>query len=262
MRPVALITGASMGIGADLARVFAAHGHDLALVARSTDKLNAVAHDLAVAGRPRPIVIPCDLGDRDAADQIAAALASAEARVAILVNNAGWGLLGAVASLDPIEQLNVVDVNVRALLDVTLRFLPDLKALRGKVLNVASIASFMPGPGMAVYYATKAFVSSFSRALSQELKGAGIDVSVLHPGMTNTEFQARAGFHKIPKLNAMTGATSMSVAKAGYAGLMSGRRTIVPGLGNKVSAAILPLLPDALLLPIVHRFQSSRIQKA
>ena len=205
-----------------------------------------------------PIVIVSDLSERDAVGNIATALAAEDARVAFLINNAGWGLLGAVTVLNPLDQLNVVDVNVRALLDLTLRFLPDLKAARGKILNIASIASFMPGPGMAVYYATKAFVSSFSRALSEELKTSGVGVTVLHPGLTKTDFQARAGFHKVPKLAAMSGATSMSVAEAGYAGLMAGRRTVVPGLGNKLSTAIMPLLPDALLLPIVHGFQSSR----
>lgn len=258
MRAVALITGASTGIGADLARVFARHGHDLALVARSGDKLNALAAELVGAGRPRPIVIAADLGLPDAADRVADALAAEDARVTFLVNNAGWGLLGPAAALDPREQLNVVDVNVRALLDLTLRFLPDLRAARGKVLNIGSIASFMPGPGMAVYYATKAFVSSFSRALTEELKTSGVSVTVLHPGMTKTEFQSRAGFQRVPKLAAMGGATSMSVAEAGYAAMMAGRRAAVPGLGNKVSTAIMPLLPDALLLPIVHGFMTAR----
>ena len=137
MRAVALITGASTGIGADLARVFAKNGHDLALVARSIDKLNALATELVAAGRPRPIVIPCDLADTHAADIIADALAEADARVVFLVNNAGYGLLGPVASLDPRDQVGIVDVNVRALLDRTTRFLPDLKAAHGKILHVA-----------------------------------------------------------------------------------------------------------------------------
>ena len=260
MRAVALITGASTGIGADLARVFARHGHDLALVARSADRLNALAAELVNAGRPRPIVIACDLAERDAADKIAAALTAEDARVVVLVNNAGFGLLGPVAGLDPREQLGIVDVNVRALLDLTLRFLPDLKAAHGKILNVGSVASFMAGPGMAVYYATKAFVHSFSRALTQELKASGVAVSVLHPGVTTTGFQARAGFAKVPKLEAMPGATALSVAEAGYAGLMAGRRTIVPGFGNKASTLLLPLVPDALLLRLVHRFQSGRLE--
>lgn len=258
MRAVALITGASTGIGADLARVFARHGHDVALVARSTDKLNALAAELVDGGRPRPIVIPCDLAQPNAADKVAAALAVEDARVAFLINNAGYGLLGQVAALDAREQLGIVDLNIRALLDLTLRFLPDLKAAHGKILNVASIASFMPGPGMAVYYASKAFVSAFSRALGEELKDAGVGVSVLHPGMTATDFPSRAGFHKNPTLMKIRGATSASVAEAGYHGLIAGKRSIVPGLGNKAGSVILPLMPDALILPIMHRFQRGR----
>ena len=258
MRAVALITGASGGIGADLARVFAGHGHDLALVARGADKLNALAAELVRDGRPRPIVIVCDLAAHDAADAVAHALAAAGARVAFLVNNAGFGLLGSVSKLDAQDQLKIVDLNIRALLDLTLRFLPDLRAARGKILNVASIASFMPGPGMAVYYASKAFVSAFSRALTEELKEAGVGVSVLHPGVTATGFHARAGLHKAPELMAMKGATALSVAEAGYAGLMAGRRTIVPGLGNKLGALLLPLVPDAILQPLVYRFQRAR----
>ncbi len=258
MRAVALITGASGGIGADLARVFARHGHDLALVARGTDKLEALADEIAAAGRPRPLVIGCDLAERGAADQILAGLAAADARVAILVNNAGYGLLGTVDALDPAGQLGIVDLNVRALLELTLRCLPDLKAARGRVLNVASIASFMPGPGMAVYYASKAFVSAFSRALTEELKASGVVVSVLHPGLTSTGFQARAGFHQAPYISAMPGASPFLVAEAGYRGLMAGRRTIVPGFSNKVGALLLPLVPDAVLQPIVYRFQRGR----
>ena len=258
MRTVVLITGASTGIGAELARVFAGHGHDLALVARSAGKLNALASELVAAGRPRPLVIPCDLAAPHAVDDLADALSAADARVAVLVNNAGYGLLGPVADLDPREQLGIVDVNVRALLDTTLRFLPDLKAARGKILNVASVASYMPGPGMNVYYASKHFVSAFSRALSQELKASGVGVSVLNPGATRTDFQARAGMANAPRLAKIGGATARSVAEAGYAGLMAGRRVIVPGLGNKLGALVLPLVPDAVVLPLVHWLQSSR----
>ena len=258
MRAVALITGASGGIGADLARIFARQGHDLALVARSADKLDALAAELVRDGRPRPIVIVCDLAARGGADRVAAALDEADARVAFLVNNAGFGLIGSAPELDPEEQLGIVDLNIRALVELTLRFLPELHAARGKILNVGSIASFMPGPGMAVYYASKAFVSAFSRALTEELKSAGVGVTVLHPGITSTGFQARAGFHKAPHLKRMPGATAMSVAEAGYRGLMAGRRAVVPGFGNKLGALILPLVPDAILQPIVHRFQRSR----
>ncbi len=163
-----------------------------------------------------------------------------------------------MSALDPREQLGIVDVNMRALLDLTIRFLPDLKAAHGRILNVASMASYMPGPGMAVYYASKHFVSALSRALAQELKGTGVGVSLLNPGMTRTEFQARAGMGKAPGLAGVKGASALSVAEAGYAGMMAGRRVIVPGLGNRVASLVLPLVPDAVMLPFIHRFQSGR----
>ena len=257
MRTVTLITGASGGIGADLARVFARHGHDLALVARSGDKLEALAVEIAETGRPKPIVVACDLAEPGAADTVVTDLATAGATVAILVNNAGYGRLGAVTDIGGPEQLGIVDLNVRSLLALTLAVLPEIRVARGRILNVASVASFMPGPGMAVYYASKAFVSAFSRALSQELKASGVVVSVLHPGLTRTGFQARAGMSGM-RLDKMPDATALSVAEAGYGGLMAGRRTIVPGIANKIGTLILPLVPDAVLLPIVHRFQSGR----
>lgn len=252
MRAVALVTGASSGIGAELARILARHGHDLALVARRREALDSLADELVAAGRPRPLVVAADLAAPDGVGAVVEALAAADARVAILVNNAGYGLVGHVADLDPAGQLGIVDLNIRALLDLTLRLLPDLRAAQGKILNVGSVASFMPGPGMAVYYASKAFVSAFSRALTEELKAAGVSVSVLHPGVTATGFHRRAG------LGASRGADAREVAEAGYAGLMARRRTIVPGLGNKLAALVLPLIPDAVLLPLVHRFQRGR----
>lgn len=257
MRSVVLITGASGGIGLEFARVFAARGHDLALVARSANKLEMLADELVSSGRPRPLVLPLDLAKAHAAEDLYDALVAAEARVAILVNNAGAGLLGPVAGLDPRDQLALIDLNIRALLDLTIRFLPDIKAAQGKILNVGSVASFMPGPGMAVYYASKHFVSALSRALSEEMKAAGVTVTTLHPGVTRTGFQARAGIReRNPARPTEVGARR--VAEAGYKGLMAGRRTVVPGFGNKVAAFGLPLIPDAVLLPIVHRHQSAR----
>ncbi len=254
MRSVALVTGASGGIGAELARVLAERGHDLALVARRQDALDGLAAELVATGRPRPLVIAADLAVPEGVAHVTETLAAAEARVTILVNNAGYGLLGEVATLDAAGQLGIVDLNIRALLDLTLRLLPDLRAAHGRILNIGSVASFMPGPGMAVYYASKAFVSAFSRALTEELKGAGVTVSVLHPGVTATGFHARAGLPPGPS----KGAPARSVAEAGYSGLMAGKRTIVPGLGNKLGGLVLRLLPDALLLPLVHRFQRGR----
>lgn len=257
-RAVALVTGASSGIGAELVRVFARHGHALAITARDGGKLDALADEIAATGRPRPLVIAVDLAAPGAVDRIAEALRAADARVACLVNNAGYGLLGPVADGDPREQLGIVDLNVRALLDLTLRFLPDLRAARGRVLNVASVASYMPGPGMAVYYASKHFVGAFSRALAQELAGTGVTVTLLNPGMTRTGFQARAGMGRAAGLSRVSGASAASVAGFGYDAMVAGRRVAVPGLVNKLGAAILPLVPDALLLPFIHRFQSAR----
>jgi uncharacterized protein len=142
---VTLITGASGGIGADLARVFARHGHDLALVARSRDKLEALADELAVPGKPRPLVFAADLAGQSAVSEIAMALDAAGASPEILVNNAGFGLAGEASLLDPAEQLTLVDLNVRSAVEVTLRFLPAILGAKGKILNVASTAAYFPG---------------------------------------------------------------------------------------------------------------------
>ena len=193
MKPVTLITGASAGIGAELARVFARHGHELVLVARREDRLNALADEIAAAGRPRPVVLAIDLEQRDAVARIAAELASRGLEPAIVVNNAGFGLAGAAAALDRNEQLGMIDLNIRTLTELSLAFVDSLARHRGGILNVASVAAFLPGPGMAVYYASKAYVLSFSEALHRELKPRGIRVTALCPGPVPTEFQARSG---------------------------------------------------------------------
>ncbi len=193
MRPVTLITGASSGIGAELARVFAAHGHELVLVARRERELDALADEIAAAGGARPTVLALDLGRRDAVARIAAELAARELEPANVVNNAGFGLAGPAALLDRDEQLAMIDLNVRALTELSLAFTDSLVGHRGGILNVASIAAFLPGPGMAVYYASKAYVLSFSEALHGELKSRGVRVTALCPGPVSTGFQVRAG---------------------------------------------------------------------
>ena len=255
-RRVTLITGASGGIGADLARVFARHGHDLALVARSRAKLEALADEIAASGRPRPLVLVFDLIEQGAATQIAAALEAAAAAPDILVNNAGFGLAGPVAGLDPAEQLAIVDLNVRTLVEMTLRFLPSIRSARGRILNVASIAAYL-GPGMAAY-ASKSFVLSFSVALSQELHSQGVTVSALCPGYTKTDFQARAGIGANMDLGRLPASTAMEVAEAGYAGLIVGRREIVPGSLNKLGIGLLPFLPKSITLAVISRLQQNR----
>jgi uncharacterized protein len=261
-RRVTVITGASGGIGADLARVFARHGHDLVLIARSRAALEALAGEIAVPGRPPPLVLALDLLDPDATRQIAAALETAGVSPDILVNNAGFGLLGPAASLDAEEQLALIDLNIRAAVELTLRFLPAIRATRGKILNVASVASYFPGgPGMAAYYASKSFLLSFSLALSRELQSQGVTVSALCPGYTKTGFQTRAGFEPDLLLTRFPGTAAISVAEAGYAGLIAGRREIVPGLFNKLSVLLLPFLPKAVVLGIISRLQQNRVSQ-
>jgi short-subunit dehydrogenase len=258
-RRVTLITGASGGIGAGLARVFARNGHDLALVARSRDKLEALADEIAASGRPRPLVLAYDVAERGAVSEVAAALDAAPVRPDILVNNAGFGLAGPAAGLDPAEQLAIVDLNVRTLVEMTLRFLPSIRSARGKILNVASIAAYFPGgPGMAAYYASKSFVLSFSLALSQELRSQGVTVSALCPGYTETDFQARAGIRPNMDLARLPRSTAMEVAEAGYAGLIAGRREIVPGSLNKLGIGLLPFLPKSITLAVISRLQQNR----
>ena len=191
---VTLITGASAGIGAELARVFASNGHRVALVARRTARLTALAAEIADAGGAAPMVIPCDLRHADAGERIAAALAAEDAEVEFVVNNAGFGLFGNAIEMDRTEQLDIIAVNIRALTDLSLRFSDSLIRHRGGILNVSSIAGFLPGPGMAVYYASKAYVLSFTEALRQELAGRGVRVTALCPGPVPSEFQVRAGF--------------------------------------------------------------------
>ena len=251
---VTLITGASAGIGAELARVFAANGHRVALVARRAERLEALARDIATAGGKSAIQIPCDLQATDAGDRIEAALRAAEADVEYLVNNAGFGLFGRAAELDRADQLGIIDVNIRALADLTLRFTPDIIKYRGGILNVGSIAGFLPGPGMAMYYASKAFVLSFTEALRQELKPHGVRVTVLCPGPVPTEFQVRAGFR--PGFDsAILNVPPAEVAAQGYRGLMANRRAVLPGLGIKMVPLALRLFPRGFILAAVGGFQ-------
>ena len=257
MRQITLITGASDGIGTELARLMARDGHDLALVARRGDRLEALADEIAAQGRPRPLVLPGDLSSPAARDALESQLLAAHAQVAWLVNNAGFGLHGPTARLDRALQLDMIDLNIHALTDLTLRFLPQISAARGGLLQVASIAAFLPGPNMAVYYATKAYVLSFSEALAQEMKEKGVRVSVLCPGPTSTGFQKRAGLDAA-LFDAMHPMNARDVAQAGYAGLMVGQRVIVPGWMNKASRVLAGLTPHALLLPLVQRLQERR----
>jgi uncharacterized protein len=254
-RPVVMITGASSGIGAALAHEFAAHGHELVLIARREQALTNVAEAIAAKGATRPTVLRLDVGRVDAARDISEALAQRAVEPEIVVNNAGFGLMGAADKLDRQRQLAMIDINIRALTELSLAFIESIERRKGGILNVASIGGFMPGPGMAVYYATKAYVLSFSEALHQELKPRGVRVTTLCPGPVPTEFQARAGMDG-SRIPAFLSVSAEAVAKEAYEGLKHGRRIVVPGWASKAIPVITRILPRSALLKMIHATQN------
>jgi uncharacterized protein len=251
---VTLITGASAGIGTELARVFASNGHRLALVDRRGDRLTMLASEIVSAGARAPILIPCDLEHSNACDKIAAALAAEGVEVEFVVNNAGFGLFGYAIELDRAEQLGIIAVNILAMTDLSLRFSDSLIRHRGGILNLGSLASFLPGPGMAVYYASKAYVLSFSEALRQELAPWGVRVTALCPGSVSSEFQARAGL-KPGFEHVILNVSASDVAQAGYRGLMANKRVVLPGFCTKIVPFLLRLFPRGFILAAVGCLQ-------
>ena len=240
--PVALITGASAGLGADFARQLSATGARLVLVARRRDRLEALAAEL---GKARAVAL--DLSEPNAAERLMADLAAHDEHVDLLVNNAGFGLGGRFEAHDPARLRQMVDLNCGVLTDLTRAVVPLMvERRRGGILNVASTAAFQPGPGMAVYFATKAYVLSFSEALHEELKGQGIHVSCLCPGPTATEFPQVAGFGKAGAFDTLS-ADSASVVRAGLAGLDRNQAVVIPGTFNKLGSQGHRFLPRALL---------------
>jgi short-subunit dehydrogenase len=250
-RPVTVITGASSGIGRALAHEFASHGHELVLVARREQALTAIAEAIAASGMKHPTVLRLDLGRIDAARDLADALAQRALEPEILVNNAGFALLGAADRLDRAEQLAMLDLNVRALTDMCLTFVDSIERRQGGILNVASIAGFMPGPYMAVYYASKAYVLSFTEALHEELRARGIRVTALCPGPVPTEFQARAGMALSSLMKFMTVSPEF-VARDAYRGFQKGQRLVVPGIANKALPLLLRITHPSVALRLVR----------
>jgi uncharacterized protein len=251
-RPLCLITGASSGIGAELADCAAADGFDLVLVARRINALADVAKRCERKHDAKVTVIQSDLGDPTAPRVLAAELRARRLDVHTLINNAGVGASGTIAAIPLATQLNLIQVNVTALTEITARLLPGLlERGRGAILNVASTAAFLPGPGMAVYYASKAYVLSFTEALGEELRGTGIQVSALCPGPTETEFAAVAGMSD-SKLFKQKGAamSSAAVARIGWNALLSGERVVVPGAVNKLLNQSLRFTPRSLITRI------------
>ena len=254
----ALITGASMGIGVELARCFAEAGYDLVLTARSAAALETLAAELRGKYNVQVAAAPADLGQIGAGTALAKTLADKGLAIDVLVNNAGYGIAGAYAGSDFAQEMGMIDLNIRALAELTHIYWPRMLANeRGGVLNVASTAAFQPGPLMAIYYASKAFVLSFSEALWKEAEGTGVHVSCLCPGPTESNFRDRAGTGKT-RLSKNMGPpmTSAAVARAGYRAFRRNQRVIVTGARNKFLAASAPFLPRRTLLGIVHNLQS------
>lgn len=258
-RSVAVVTGASAGIGKELARRFAAGGHDLVLTARRDDDLRQLASELSDAYKAACHVLPADLTDPAAPRRLFDDLTARGLVADILVNNAGFGVYGPFAGADPDRLLDMLRVNVLALTHLTRLVLPGMvERGRGRVLNVASTAAFQPGPLMAGYYATKAYVLSLSEALSEEVRGTGVTVTCLCPGPTRTEFVDRAGMDGVAIFHGPGVMDVGPVADLGYRATMRGRRVAVPGFLNRLAVTVSPFVPRAVLLPLVKRIQAKK----
>jgi len=263
-RRTALITGASSGIGYELAKLFARAGYDLVLVARSVEPLQRVARELTegCAGAISVRIIAKDLALPTAAREIVAQLHADTVRMTVLVNNAGVGTYGPFAQADlPMEEA-MMQVNMVTLTQLTRLVLPDLlQAGEGYILNVASTAAFQPGPLMAIYYATKAYVLSFSEALANELRGTGVSVTALCPGPTRTAFQERAHMTR-SRLASGRIMDATTVARIGYRGLFQRKTIVIPGPGNALLALAVRAVPRGLVTRVVRRLHERRDQAA
>jgi uncharacterized protein len=253
----ALVTGASGGIGVDLADCFARDGYDVVVTARSVDALRGVADRLSKQHGIVATPIANDLGVFGGGTKLVEAIRARGITVDVLVNNAGYGQAGALTS-SPLEtQLGMIDLNVRALVELTHLLWDGMVARRrGGVLNVASTAAFQPGPLMAVYYASKAFVLSFSEALWEEARGTGLRVSCLCPGPTASGFRDRAGTGKTRLASASAVMPSMPVAEQGYRGWQANRRVVITGARNRLLAELVQVLPRQMVLRVVRYIQT------
>ena len=255
MSKTALITGASGGIGYELALLFARDGFDCILVSRSEDKLKQLAGRLEREYRVKAVVIGKDLSRPSAVDEIYEEITASGLAVDVLVNNAGFPVFGLFNETDLQAELEMLQVNVVALTALTKLLLKEMVERRaGRILNLASTAAFLPGPLMAVYYASKAYVLSFSQALANELQGTGVTVTALAPGPTRTGFQKR-GVMEDSRLVQGQIADAASVALAGYRGLMSGKTLVIPGFANKLIPWVGRLSPRGMVTRVVRRLQ-------
>jgi short-subunit dehydrogenase len=257
--PTALVTGASSGIGLELASLAARDRHDLVLVARRRERLESIGRGLAEEFGIRAIVLDSDLADPSVPETLAREVSERGIAVDVLVNNAGFGLWGFFAETALERELEMIDVNVAALTALAKLFLPGMIARRsGRILNVASTAAFQPGPLMAVYYATKAYVLSFSEALASETAGTGVTVTALCPGPTATGFQESAGMGPVPLFNPALLTKTSDVARAGWNGMKRGKRIVIPGFTNRILVQSERLAPRRLVTAISRKLQESK----
>ena len=255
MSKTALITGASSGIGYELAVLFAADGFDCILVARSHGKLQELAARLEGEHRVKTLVLAKDLSKPSAVDEIYEEVSAASMEVDVLVNNAGFPVYGLFVETDLAAELEMLQVNVVALTALTKLFVKGMVERRaGRILNLGSTAAFLPGPLMAAYYASKAYVLSFSEALAGELQGTGVTVTCLCPGPTRTGFQKRGALEDSRLVQGQI-AGARSVAQAGYRGMMAGKTVMIPGFTNKLVPWIVRVSPRGVLTRVVRRMQ-------
>lgn len=252
-RPLALVTGASSGIGLALAEVLAREGHDLVLTARRVEAMEAIAQGLRQRHGVRVVVVGADLSLPSGPQQLFEQVQALGLHPAILVNNAGVGTFGPFKDTPLAPDEAMLQLNMNSLVGVTKRFLPDVLAQRGKILNVASTAAFQPGPNMALYFASKAFVLSFSEALHAELRSEGVTVTALCPGPTTTGFQTAAGMDRSALFASPWIKTAEQVAEAGYRAMQRGQRVHIPGAMNWLLARGAAFTPRPLLMRIAQR---------
>ncbi len=254
-RPVALITGASGGIGAEMAVEIAKDGYDLVLVARDQGQLEKVGGDLHNRFGIDWLTVAMDLSTPSQVDALIKTLDEKSISPELIVNNAGYGVAGRAEEIDLEQQLGSIGLNVSVLTEITLKYLPRLLlANRGGIINVGSVAGFFPGPYFSVYYATKAYVQSFTYALAHELKSSNVKICVICPGPTLTGFQKRAGMARSGVARSGAAMTAAEVAKIGYAGYKKGRVVVVTGKLNRLLVLLSKLVPASLFVRAISRF--------
>ncbi len=254
----ALITGASSGIGLELAHLFARDGYRLVLLSRNRSTLRQIADDLQARYSITVRIAPKDLAHPHAPAELYQELQEAGFLLDVLVNNAGFGLAGPFLSTDWAQEAEMMQVNMVAATHLTKLFLPQIRAREGGILNVASTAAFQPGPFMSVYYASKAYLLSFSEALAEELEGTGVTVTCLCPGPVKTNFQQRAYLQGTAMMHSPLMVDVRDVARLGYEGLKRGKRIVIPGWKNRFGIELLRISPRATVTKIVRKLQEKK----